>query len=178
MLDWTQLWEQMVSAAPALVGAVIGGLFTLRAAKKAAQREADKERRADEKIVQNLLDALGVEIQALWGFHMKRIGTNVEKLPAGQPLLQYYPLTQDYFTIYNSNASAIGSVKDDELRKAIVITYNKCKKVVDGFKYNNDLLKAGDIASMTALAVLIKEDHFELKGYIEEFLRLLASRNS
>jgi len=175
-MDWSSTFERMMGAAPALIGAIVGGFFTLRAANKAAKREADKERRLDEKEVQNLLDALGVELSALWGFHMKRIGLMVEQLPEGKPLELYYPLTQDYFTIYNSNAAGIGRIKDAKLRECIVITYNKCKKVVDGFKYNNRLYENNKTQEMIDYAKLMKEDHYELKGYIEEMQSLLKNR--
>jgi hypothetical protein len=170
----------------ALIGAVVGGFFTLKATDKAIREENAKENRQEEKEVQNLLDALGVEIKTLWDFHMKRIGEKVEQLPEGEALMQYYPLTQDYFTIYNSNAAAIGRIKDPILRESIVITYNKCKKVVDGFKFNNDLIQSykndrngGTSIQETALkdfSRIIKEDHYELKGYIDELLALLKIR--
>ena len=67
----------------ALIGAVVGGFFTLRATDKAISEENAKENRQEEKEVQNLLDALGVEIEALWGFHMKRIGERVEQRRGG-----------------------------------------------------------------------------------------------
>lgn len=182
----------------ALIGALVGGYFTLKATDKAIREENAKETRREDKEVQNLLDALGVELSALWDFHMRRLGGTVEGLPADEPLDVYYPLTQDYFTIYNSNAISIGRIKDAELRKSIVVTYNKCKKVVDGFKYNNEMVreyrdcvsKAKDandktsdvyveakLKDLVAYAKLIKEDHYELKGYIAELLTLLKQRS-
>jgi len=177
MIEWGNVVERMLGAAPALLGAVAGGYFTLRAARQAARREANREIRQEEKEVQNLLDALGVELEALWGFHQRRVGALVANLPDGKPLEIYYPLTQDYFTIYNSNAAKIGSIKDEKLRTAIVVTYNKCKKVVDGFKYNNRLYENQKTQEMIDYAKLMKEDHFELKGYIEGLQELLRTRN-
>ncbi len=167
----------------ALIGAVVGGYFTLKATDKAIREENAKEDRQEEKEVQNLLDALGVEINALWSFHMRRIGEVVEQLAENTPLMIYYPLSQDYFTIYNTNAAAIGRIKEAPIRESIVVTYNKCKKVVDGFKYNNELIKdfkqsaAPEVKQdLITYAYLIKSDHFELKGYIEQLLRLLNER--
>lgn len=160
----------------ALIGAVVGGYFTLKATDKAIREENAKEDRQEEKEVQNLLDAIGVEINALWSFHMRRIGEKIEALTEGQSLDIYYPLTQNYFTIYDSNASMIGRVRDPQLREAIVITYNKCKKVVDGFKYNNELLRDNRGENRVALAQMIKEDHFELKSYVEQLLLLIKTR--
>ena len=122
-----------------VAGGVVAGVFTLKATDKAIKDENEKEQRREEKEVQHMLGALGTEINALWSFHMRRIGNLIEQLPDGQPLEFYYPLTQDYFTIYHSNANMIGRIKDGSLAEAIVLCYNKCKKVVDGFKYNNDL---------------------------------------
>lgn len=168
--------QNMFGFISALIGAVVGGYFTLKATDKAIREANAKENRQEEKEVQNLLDALGVEIDALWSFHMHRIGRLIEELPDGKPLEIYYPLTQDYFTIYNSNAAAIGRIKDPALRKSIVITYNKCKKVVDGFIYNNELVQSARMEPMIHYARIIKEDHYELKGYIEHFLNLLDKR--
>src|SRR5262249_30142260 len=108
-------------------------------------------------------------------------------------------------TIYHSNAHLIGRIKDCDLAEAIVVCYNKCKKVVDGFKYNNDLFQdyrqlADQISSMQPgelqreaivkpllktkyqaladYARIIKEDHFEVKGYVEKLLKILNGKNS
>jgi len=184
--------DAVVALVSAIIGGAIAGYYTLKATDKAIRDQNEKENRSDEKEVQNLLDALGVEIKTLWDFHMKRVGQMVEELPDGKPLAFYYPLTQDYFTIYNSNANLIGRIKDCDVSEAIVVCYNKCKKVVDGFKYNNELyreyrafaieeevtpsvqahLKAAREA-LVAYALVVKEDHFELKGYVERLLAML-----
>jgi len=188
--------DALVAFFGAVVGGGITGYYTLKATDKAIRDQNEKELKREEKEVQNLLDALGVELNALWGFHMRRVGEKIEQLPDGQPLEFYYPLTQDYFTIYNANAAMIGRIKDAALREAIVVCYNKCKKVVDGFKYNNELVREyRDLANMpkttldygvhieakfkefTAYACIIKEDHFELKGYVERLLGLLGNRS-
>lgn len=191
------LTENLYGFVAALIGAIVGGLFTLKATDKAIREENQKEARLDEKEVQNLLDALGVEIRTLWGFHMRRIGALIEGMgDTPQALEFYYPLTQDYFTVYNTNAMMIGRVKEPVLREAVVVCYNKCKKVVDGFKYNNVLFRDHrDMVNMSdgspqfqqridakykellEYAQVIKEDHYELKGYIEHMLTLLKNRD-
>lgn len=189
------LMQNLYGFMAAMIGALVGGVFTLRATDKAIREERDKEVRRDEKEVQNLLDALGVELGTLWNFHMNRIGAIVENLPVGGALEFYYPLTQDYFTVYNTNASKIGQVKDAVLREAIVVCYNKCKKIVDGFKYNNELyLDYRNTMVMPAVTEkhheyvqakrqalidygqMAKMDHFECKGYVERMLMLLNNR--
>lgn len=187
--------QNLYGFASALIGAAVGGIFTLKATDKAIREENDKEIRREEKEVQNMLDAIGVELGTLWGFHMRRIGAMLENLTEGAALEFYYPLTQDYFTVYNTNAAMIGRVKDPVLREAVVVTYNKCKKVVDGFKYNNELYKdyknllvmpassphhdeyvKAKHKELVEYALLVREDHFELKGYMERLLSLLENR--
>lgn len=184
--------QNLVGFAAGLIGAVVGGVFTLYATNKTIREQNLKDDREEQKEVQNLLEALAVEIGALWGFHMKRVGAAVESLKPGDAIEFYYPLTQDYFTVYNENADKIGKVPSDELRTAIVSCYNKCKKVVDGFKYNNELYmdwrNAANIISdderhlqlvarkkqlLIDYAVIIREDHFVLKGYIEKMLGMI-----
>jgi len=189
---------EFINVAVGLLAAVGGsgvtGYFTLKAADKAISLENEKEERQAAKEVQNMLDALGVEISTIWDFHMRRIGNRVENLAEGDIMDLYYPLTQNYFTIYDSNAWKIGAIRDARLRQAIVICYNKCKKVVDAFKYNNELLaemrklaqkKNVSYTSLTngesyimktlaGLAKIIKEDHVELKGYVENLMCLLS----
>ncbi len=181
----------------ALIGALIGGIFTLKATATAIKDQNAKELRLEEKEVQNMLDAIGMEIGTLWSFHMKRIGGLVENLPDGGALEFYYPLTQDYFTVYNTNAGKIGSVKDRVLREAVVVCYNKCKKVVDGFKYNNELFRdyrqmllqhpappdhaeyvKAKYNELVEYAQLVREDHFEVKSYVERLLTLLKNREA
>lgn len=190
------IMQNLYGFVAAMIGAMVGGIFTLRATDKAIREEREKEIRREEKEVQNLLDAIGVELGTLWGFHMRRVGAMVENLPEGAALEFYYPLTQDYFTVYNTNATKIGQVKDAVLREAIVVTYNKCKKVVDGFKYNNELyvdyrnsrimppaspkhdeFVAAKWQALVDYGQMAKADHFELKGYMERLLALLDGRS-
>jgi hypothetical protein len=189
------LLNKLIGPAAAMMGAVIGGLFSLRAGRRAHLFELAKERQREEREVQNMLDSLGVEIGTLWFFHMNRIGAMVENLPEGGAFEFYYPLTQDYFTVYNTNAGKIGAVKDAKLREAIVVCYNKCKKIVDGFKYNNELYReytdarmrpadspdhaayvAAKHKALVDYAGMVVEDHFEVKKYVENMLRLLDER--
>lgn len=187
-----ELPDAIFGLVAATVGGIACGVFTLQATNKTIRDQDEKERRRAEKEVDNMLDALGVEIKTLWDFHMARIGGMVENLKPGDSLQFYYPLTQDYFTIYNQNAAKIGAVTDCALSEAIVVCYNKCKKVVDGFKYNNELFREFQNASnssnrdatrinaalqaLTDYAQLVKADHFECKGYVMRLLDLLGKR--
>lgn len=189
-----EMIQNILGFVAGLGGAAIGGWATLYATEKALKAEQKKAELEEQKEIRRLLSSLGVELNTLWQFHQKRIGEFIESLAEGQPLLFYYPLTQNYFIIYDSNASLIGKLEDSELRKAIVVTYNKCKKVVDGFVYNNtmfldyrnqlvmadsekDMLRVdAKLKEMGDYAKSIKADHFELKSYVDHLLALMESR--
>ncbi len=188
------MMQNLFGLVAGLLGAAVGGFFTLYATYQAIRAQDAKDEQQEEKEIHNLLDAIRVEIDALWGFHMQRVGGLVEALAEGQALEFYYPLTQDYFVIYDRNADKLGQIRDAALRTSIVITYNKCKKVVDGFKYNNQLyrdyreLQVTDNGSvqdaerirrkyieMCDYGKIIQSDHYELKSYIENLLTLLEA---
>ena len=137
-------------------------------------------------------DALTVSGETMWDQVKDVVNHNADViLPADKALEFYYPLSQNYFIVYDANAGKIGQVKDGQVRETIVVCYNKCKKVVDGLKYNNELYRdyqnlvimdEGDrtqiridakFKELVAYGHIIKEDHLELKSYVEHFLRLL-----
>ena len=78
-----------------------------------------------------ILQAIHDEIETLWDNYMDGIGHHTEALADGQPLNIYYPVTQEYFTVYNTNAFFIGRIRDHDLRKLIVSTYSKARGLID-----------------------------------------------
>ena len=67
------------------------------------------------------------------------MGARVESLKEGEPLLVYYPLVSDFFTVYNGNSFLIGRIPYNDLRKQIIKTYTLAKGMADSFRMNNDL---------------------------------------
>lgn len=198
-MEWASILPKLVYFSAGIAGSLIGGFFSMLSARRAVRQEAAREKRQQEREVQSILDALAVEIDTLWSFHMDRIGAMIEgwKPGAANRMEFYYPLTQDYFTVYHMNANRLGQIRDAGLRKAIVVCYNKCKKVVDGFKYNNELyreyvdalnlpehterygtLVAVRRAKLEEYAVLLREDHFEVKTYVEDMLNRLEDHRA
>lgn len=196
MIELTpELTQNLIGFLSGLVGAGVGGWFTLYATEKTIKSNYEAQEQEEERELRALLSSLGVELNALWQFHQRRIGYQIEQMTEKDAVMFYYPLTQDYFTIYNSNASFVGRLDDNELRKAIVVTYNKCKKVVDSFIYNNTLFldyqqmnyetidsgvqnpnQAAKLEELQQFAAVMKSDHIELKQYVEHLLDLLEKR--
>lgn len=81
------------------------------------------------------------EIETLWESYIVGVGNNLAALPENQPLLTYYPVTQEYFSVYVGNAILIGRISDTELRKSVVSTYAMARGLIDSYRLNNELLQ-------------------------------------
>lgn len=124
------------------------------------------------------------------------MGVHLEALEEGKPLLMYYPILQDYFTIYNNNAFLIGRIEDSDLRKSIVEVYTAAKALMDSYRMNNvnvekyertlalynesrtishqdTLLAVGN--NIAAYTQKIRKGHFKLKDEIKILLRSLRT---
>jgi hypothetical protein len=184
-------WGILISSA---IGALIGSALTLIATliSHRLQRSTQKEKDADQ--LRGLLQAIHDEIEALWEIYLSTAGTQIEALPDGHPLLIYWTVTQDYFTIYNTNAFFIGRIQDHDLRKAVVVAYARARAVIDGFRMNNELVHEYEYAlslfqetqnpvhqtranaylqRLARYAARLKRQHSELSEAVSEVLRRL-----
>lgn len=129
----------------AIIGAIIGGaitgFFTLRAVERSHQNAIELQKQKEQSIIQGLLQAIHDEIETIWDRYLEGMGVHLEALKENQPLIMYYPVVQDYFTVYNNNAFLIGHIKDNDLRKDIVFLYTTAKGLVDSYRLNNDFVQ-------------------------------------
>ncbi len=124
-----------------LVSALIGGLLALFAvffADWLAKRK-DKENRREE--IQALIQSIKDEVGTLWGIYMNSAGQSLEEFGESKPFNRYFPVTQEYFTVYTSNAHKIGMIHDETLRKSIVETYSLGRSLIDTYRFNNELVR-------------------------------------
>jgi len=124
----------------AVIGGVLTGLFSLVAVGKQVKstRQIDRERLEEE--IDGIIQAIYDEITTVYKAYEQSIGVLVEALKQKEIFTTYYYVTEDYFTIYNSNASVIEKISDRELRSLIVETYCKAKMLLDVFELNNNIL--------------------------------------
>jgi len=187
-----------VSFVSAIIGALVGGYMSrkasLEATEQAHKNTIELQEKERKQTIKSLLRAIFDEITTLWERYMWSIGEELEKLPKGKPLLLYYPITQEYFTIYNSNASLIGSIQDSYLRSYIVKTYYKAKSLIDSYRMNNDYLRIYENYEMLGMQTQnhffqfqaavylnlmgqyvekIKKTHYEIKEDVSKLLRLI-----
>jgi hypothetical protein len=176
------------------VGAFIGSALTLAGVWYAHFLQTQESTRKEADHILGLLQAIHDEMETLWESYLNSAGAQIESLRDGSPMLMYWPLTQDYFTIYNTNALFIGKVKDHDLRKQIVATYAKARGLIDSYRMNNDLLQKWEYAhlmfqesqselhkandqvryqSLIQYASSLKKSHAELKAMVTDLLRRL-----
>ena len=133
----------------ALAGAILGGWLATRAAFNATKlahvnaRNLENERNSW--MIRGLLLGLETEIKSLRGVYENEFVEDLRALPDGTPFEMHFPITQGYFTVFESSAHLLGQIPDDKLRKCIIEIYLGAKGIIDTHLYNNQLLAERDI---------------------------------
>ena len=161
----------------AIVAGVIGSALTIIALLVSLSRQRKAAEQKEKGLVENLLRAIHSEITIIWDGYYENVGKEIEKLGENQPFPIHYPMGKNFFTIYDGNASSIGYLADDELRKMIINTYVISKCMIDLLHRNNDLLqlyqKIGKSVDEPEKAIvehakILKENHANTKQAISE----------
>lgn len=180
-----------------VLGALIGGSLALAGAYLSHWLEVKRQNQKEAEHLIGLLQGFHDEVETIWESYHGSAGAQIEALPEGHPFLMYWPITQDYFTIYNTNAFFIGRIKDHDLRKAIIATYTKARGLIDSFRMNNDIVQKYEYAhllfqetknpvhqsnvnnylqSLSRYAANLKRLHGELKVLSSDLLRRLRKQ--
>ena len=184
-------WDSLYSAA---IGAFVGSTLTLLATYLSHRWQVKAQEKREEQAINSLLQAIHDEIETLWGLYMQGIGHQLEALEKNMPFDVFYPVTQDYFTVYTSNADLIGRIKDHDLRRQIVTTYSMARGLVDSYRLNNNLVQKhehvywmlkktddhfheqmafGHYQALVEYAEVLKKVHGKVKKQVAELLRTL-----
>lgn len=189
-IDWNALWS---SGLGALIGSTIALIATFISHRLQRSQQDENEQR----MLHGILQAIHDEIETLWDNYVDGVGHQLEALADSQPLNLYWPVTQEYFTVYNTNAFFIGRIQDHDLRKLIVSTYSKARGLIDSYRLNNDLVQkhehaywiyqetqnqihkanaASRYAALTNYAKFLKKGHAEVKTQVQLLLRELRKK--
>lgn len=140
-------WGNFISG---LVGAAIGGAATLVGAKwQLSEAEAGQKKRED-KHHAAILRAIHDELETLWDHYLKTVGNQIAALPKDKPFNAYWPVSNDYFVVFNSNAVFLGHIEDSDLRKSLIVAYSAAKGLVDSFRLNNAMVEKLELAHQAA----------------------------
>ena len=141
--------------------------------------------------ISGVKEAIRHEVSTIWEIYMAQYGEQLEQLGDNKKFEIYFPVSQDYFTIYKSNASLIGQLSEAE-RRLIVTSYSEGQGIIDSIRRNNDLLDrynelSGESPTKTNIegilvehAKYMKKRHDKLKQRIKELdehLKLGAKPN-
>ncbi len=163
-MEWMSLISGVVGA---ILGGMLAGYFSLKAATTSHNNQVELAKDNEEQLVSGLLQAIHDEIETVFERYQNTMGVRLDALEEGEAIAAYYPLSSDFFSVYNGNCFLIGRIKNNELRKQIVKTYTLAKAMVDSFRFNNDLVFKLEIAHKlhkeTQLAVHREHEnaHFE-----------------
>lgn len=120
-----------------IVAAIVGAFMTF-----VAQWFSDNRRQKQR--IEGFYRAIHGELKEVWNLYNQEVGARWKEFGRdGRDVFQYnLSLTQDYFTVYSSNADIIGQIpkSDLKLRTKIVETYTLLKVLIDYYKQNNRLL--------------------------------------
>lgn len=138
-------WEQIIyTGAIPLVAAGIGGGITAFATCLSTKRNHknnlelwNKNEKINEQILISSLQTELSELRKLLEreFDEKLIKDNSYKFEIT------FPEGTDYFTVFNTSASQLGRIKNDELRSKIITTYIEAKFFYDSLKTNTKILE-------------------------------------
>ena len=192
--DWLSFGSAIIGA---IVGGLITGYFALEATKRSYKNQKLQAEEKESNLIKSLLQAIHDEIETVYERYQDTMGATLESIGDDEPLLFYYPLASDYFSVYNGNTFLIGRIQDNDLRKQIIRTYTLSKGMADGFLMNNDLVRKYEYAnkifeetrqeihnrhaeenyiSIVKYTKKLKQDHLVLKEEITNLLRALRKR--
>jgi len=134
-----------------IIGGGLGGWLTIKAADKSHQHALKLEEVRHRDDVKSFLQAIYDEMDTLWQAYQLGIGQAIGTLKDGEALNLFFPVQQDYFTVYRANARLIGSVDDHNLRRQIVVTYTRSNAIIDSIRLNNHLLAEWDAMQRISL---------------------------
>jgi len=123
----------------ALIGAFVGGLFTLRGVDREAKiTRAEAEKNALD-LQLSVLKGIKGEVSTLINLYDKRMKNHIDSIGPGKKLLIIFPIGDDNFTFYEQNAKIIAKL-NDAARDSIINIYTYARSLIQSFKGNNQLV--------------------------------------
>lgn len=138
----------VIGVVGSVIGGVIGGLLAIQASQRATEKAFHYNlmsfQLAQNHKIRSVILGLQAEVKTLLEVYESEFRDEVLSLSEDKPFEYYYPISQNYFTLYQANAPFIGEIPDQELQKLIIETYQKGMSIVDTHIYNNKLLEDRD----------------------------------
>lgn len=128
--------DTLINLAVGLIGAGIGGFFTLKGAKHAHRLALEKEAVADHEKMVTTMMLLRTEISTAWQIFWDEMGNEVVAQTADEPYLAILPVGESPFPLFNSAPQALTLLPCD-LAQDIVHFYMRAKGLIAMIEMNN-----------------------------------------
>ena len=154
---------------PLIIGvcALGGAVWSVRKTFQ-EQRQINKERQ--DKTIDDTLWAIYEELSVIRKAYKEEVESLWERFKREEYKIFWFnlSLTQDYCTVYSSNANLIGQVPDPLLRRRIVEVYTLLKVLIDYYTQNNRLLDDIEKKGIGAAAAEANKENQEFTQRLKE----------
>ncbi|MGD8163411.1 hypothetical protein [Pantoea sp. FN0307] len=130
--------EWVSSFITALMGAFVGGVFTLKGVDREAKITRAGAERESLELQLSVLKGVKGEVSTLINLYNKRMQHHIDNIGPGKMLDFIFPIGDDNFTFYEKNANIIAKLNDNP-RDSIINIYTYTRSLIQTFKGNNDL---------------------------------------
>ncbi|WP_171956059.1 hypothetical protein [Stenotrophomonas maltophilia] len=131
------LKDFVVPAGGVIFGSFVGWWGSSRSTSRAIDAQDTRDKNAEKSEIRAILQAIRDEVHTLAEVHMEGGGGNIKAASGNEPIAMFYPISDHYFTTFETNASRIGKVTDAAIRRQIIRTYVLFKSLVDTIRLNN-----------------------------------------
>ncbi|WP_368871259.1 hypothetical protein [Proteus mirabilis] len=123
----------------AFIGAIVGGMFTLKGVDREAKISRAAAKRESLELQLSVLKGVKGEIFTLINLYNKRMQHHINDITSGKMLQMSFPIGDDNFTFYEQNAKFIAKLNDSP-RDSIINIYTYARSLIQSFKGNNQLV--------------------------------------
>jgi hypothetical protein len=116
--------------------AFLGGIMAIAAAWIAFRWQICKEKNEQKEFNLRVLEAICCEVKTLREIYDEGSGKMLKEHKAGEPFFRWLHISQEHFTVFESNAEHIGRI-DSELAKQIIVVYELMKLMIESFGVNS-----------------------------------------
>ena len=178
-MNWPALISSIVSSSTfialfaSILGAIVGGRYSLRAAIHAHQLSAKTAAEQEQRVLYNTAKLILLEIKTALTIFQEEYGSDLFKLPPDEPYVTVFPLGKNPFPIYDSSPACLSLLPPD-FSYLLVRTYMRAKGLVSMVEMNNnDSERVHDLTrAKLNLSELMSIDE---KSYCDQALAIAAT---
>lgn len=117
-------------------GALLGGWFTLKGAKKSHELESSRAQVDQIEKTKKAIMLIRIEITSAWDVFYSEYGKEILNEEHGVPHIAVLPIGEENFVVYESLLAEV-SLIDSSVAEKIVRIYSRARGLVENVKYNN-----------------------------------------